>query len=69
MVTLSVGKKAFNANTSVHMADKKGYVFCGWTNAVGTVVADPFPSATHDITGEVELIGNKIKDGFKAIGQ
>ena len=30
---------------------------------------DPFPSATHDITGEVELIGNKIKDGFKAIGQ
>ena len=30
---------------------------------------DPFPSATHDITGEVELIGEKVKDGFKTIAQ
>jgi hypothetical protein len=30
---------------------------------------DPFPSATHDITGEVELIGGEIKEGFKATGQ
>ncbi len=30
---------------------------------------DPFPSATHDITGEVELIGREIKDGFKTIAQ
>ena len=46
VVTLSVGKQAFNANTSVHMADKNGYVFCGWTNSVGTIVADPFHSAS-----------------------
>ena len=30
---------------------------------------DPFPSATHDITGEVELIGRDIKEGFKAVGK
>ena len=30
---------------------------------------DPFPSATHDITGEVELIGREIKEGFKAKAQ
>ena len=30
---------------------------------------DPFPSATHDITGEVELIGREIKEGFKAVGK
>ncbi len=30
---------------------------------------DPFPSATHDITGEVELIGGEIKEGFKAVGK
>ncbi len=30
---------------------------------------DPFPSATHDITGEVELIGGEIKEGFKAVHQ
>ena len=30
---------------------------------------DPFPSATHNITGEVELIGGEIKDGFKTIAQ
>ena len=30
---------------------------------------DPFPSATHDITGEVELIGGEIKEGFKAASQ
>lgn len=26
----------------------------------------PFPAATHDINGETELIGDKIKDGFKS---
>jgi hypothetical protein len=30
---------------------------------------DPFPAATHDVTGEVELIGKEIKDGFKALPQ
>lgn len=30
---------------------------------------DPFPAATHDITGEVELIGEEIKEGFKAVSQ
>ena len=30
---------------------------------------DPFPSATRDITGEVELIGREIKEGFKAVGK
>ncbi len=25
----------------------------------------PFPAATHDLTGEVELLGSNIKDGFK----
>jgi hypothetical protein len=30
---------------------------------------DPFPSATHDITGEVELIGREIKDGFKTMAK
>ncbi len=27
----------------------------------------PFPAATHDITGETELMGKEITDGFKAI--
>ena len=30
---------------------------------------DPFPAATHDVTGEVELIGKEIKEGFKALPQ
>jgi hypothetical protein len=27
----------------------------------------PFPSATHDVTGEVELMGSDLKSGFKSI--
>ena len=27
----------------------------------------PFPAATHDLTGEVELIGKDIKEGFKSV--
>lgn len=27
----------------------------------------PFPAATHDLVGEVELLGEKVTDGFKAI--
>ena len=27
----------------------------------------PFPAATHDLTGEVKLLGNTIKDGFTSI--
>ncbi|WP_034445466.1 LIC_10190 family membrane protein [Butyrivibrio sp. AE2032] len=27
----------------------------------------PFPAATHDLTGEVELMGNDVKDGFKSV--
>ena len=27
----------------------------------------PFPAATHDLTGEVELMGKNIKDGFKTV--
>ena len=29
----------------------------------------PFPSSTHDLTGEVELMGSKLTDGLKNIGQ
>ena len=27
----------------------------------------PFPAATHDLTGEVEFIGNSIEEGFTSI--
>ena len=43
---LSVGKKAFNPETEVRMSDRDEYVFCGWTNAVGAIIADPFHSGT-----------------------
>ena len=46
VVALSVGKKAFNPETEVHLSDRDEYVFCGWTNSVGTIVADPFHSAS-----------------------
>ena len=29
----------------------------------------PFPAATHDLTGEVELLGETINDGLKSVGQ
>jgi hypothetical protein len=28
---------------------------------------DPFPASTHDVSGEVELMGSIIADGFKAV--
>ena len=40
--TLIVGEDAFDATVEVKIADKAGYVFCGWTNTTGTVVIDPF---------------------------
>ncbi len=30
---------------------------------------DPFPSATHDVSDEIELMGNEIKDGFRNISE
>ncbi len=30
---------------------------------------DPFPAATHDVSGEIEFIGNDITDGFKSISE
>ena len=29
----------------------------------------PFPAATHDVTGEIRLMGRKIADGFEAVGK
>ncbi|SFQ00480.1 hypothetical protein SAMN04487928_1154 [Butyrivibrio proteoclasticus] len=29
----------------------------------------PFPAATHDLTGEVEFLGETITDGLKSVGQ
>ena len=45
---LVVGKNAFCDNTSVAIAGKNGYGFCGWTNMVGEVIADPFHSGTEN---------------------
>ena len=44
--TLTVGMNAFDAATTIEIEGRDGYVFSGWTNATGNVVADPFHSAT-----------------------
>lgn len=44
--TLTVGKNAFDVATAIEIGERDGYVFCGWTNVTGNVVADPFHSAT-----------------------
>ena len=44
--TLTVGMNAFDVATAIEIEARDGYVFCGWTNATGNVVADPFHSAT-----------------------
>ena len=43
---LKVGMNALDAATAIEIEERDGYVFCGWTNATGNVVADPFHSVT-----------------------
>ena len=44
--TVAVGVGVFDEPIPVTVADKDGFVFCGWTNAVGAIIADPFHSGT-----------------------
>ncbi len=46
VVNLYVGENAFNVNTTVGMEAREGFILSGWTNATGSVVSDPFHSAT-----------------------
>jgi hypothetical protein len=41
---LSIGANAFDDCTAVDIEQLDGYVFLGWTNAVGKIVDDPFHS-------------------------
>lgn len=50
---LTVGGNAFDANTEVKIAGRSGWLFCGWTNALGVAVVNPFHGSTTETVAPV----------------